>query len=104
MNIFDTKDQFFGFLKKAREEKKNGADAIGLFGSRSRGDHISGKSDVDMMVVKNVSNWGEYTLHDENNIQVVRAPNEVEGNHPNDEALRHMKKETRWVWKRKIDN
>ncbi|NCN03721.1 MAG: nucleotidyltransferase domain-containing protein [Candidatus Pacebacteria bacterium] len=101
MSIFDNESQFYNFLRKARLEKKDGADAVGLFGSRSRGDHVPGKSDIDIMVEKKVSKWGEYTMHDKDNIHVVRAPNNIDGNHPNDHALRRMREQTRWVWRRK---
>ena len=101
MAIFDSEAQFFGFLKKARTEKLGGAEAVGLFGSRARGDHTPEKSDVDMMVEKKVSQWGEYVPHDENNIQVVRAPDEITGNDPNSEALKNMRGETRWIWREK---
>ncbi|PIY80795.1 MAG: hypothetical protein COY80_01065 [Candidatus Pacebacteria bacterium CG_4_10_14_0_8_um_filter_42_14] len=100
---FDNKEQWLGFLKTARNERDNGADGVGLFGSRSRGDHKPGESDVDVFVEKNVHQMGEYTGHDGQNIQVVRAPGKITDESANGKALQAMKDETRWVWRRKIE-
>ena len=102
MPIFDSISQLFAFLGVVREEKKKGAEAVGVFGSRRRGDHKIGKSDVDVMVTQEgVSNYGEYEFGGEEGINVVRTPPVVEGEKPNDVELRKMREETRWVWSRK---
>lgn len=101
--IFDSTKQFFAFLHKAREEQREEAEAVGIFGSRTKGDHRPDESDVDMMVIKKgVSEYGEYDFGNEEKINIVRIPPEIKGDSSNSQALKNMQNTTRFVWKKII--
>lgn len=94
---FDNGKHFLDFLHVLRQEKKEGAVRVGIFGSRKSGTHTPGVSDTDVLVVKKgVPNVGEYKPY-RGDINVVRVPPRVTGESKNAKFLRDQKKKTRWL-------
>lgn len=99
--VFGSIGQFLEVLRAARQARREGAQSVGLFGSRRRGDYKKEDADADVMVVREgASNLGHYDFK-ENDVHVVTTPPTIEGDSANSQALRKMREETRWLWKKK---
>lgn len=94
-NIFESKEQFFATLKILREERKKGAERVGIFGSRKRGDHKP-TSDVDI-----ISEFEDSTLLGLK--QVHRGDIHLISTQTanNDSGANLIRNTTRWLWKKK---
>lgn len=94
--IFDSEEQFFEVVDVVRSERKRGGK-VGIFGSRSRGNHVIGVSDVDIIVEKEgVNPLGEYDFGNVQRVNVVRVSPDVDGDDKNSQVLLNIKRSARW--------
>jgi predicted nucleotidyltransferase len=112
--FFESESQLIDFAKQAIEERRHGAKAIGLFGSRARGTQRN-HSDMDMLVLNDkfplqLPTWTEANNHPSPNIRMVgdihilKIPKEIFKNKSdsrlNHVALNSIKRDVIWIWKK----
>jgi len=101
--FFDDQSHFKEVLNVAKQAKKDGAVAVGLFGSRLRGTQRIGESDTDLLILKeNVVPVGEYHWSGrDKRIQIVTIPPNLLPTNQNSRFLLARQKEARWIWKKR---
>jgi predicted nucleotidyltransferase len=93
-NTFENEGQLFKTLSVLREQKKNGATRLGIFGSRARGDQKSG-SDIDVFAEFNDQPILGLEQEYFGDVNLVSSSSDNQGN-----GVDLIRRSARWLWKR----
>lgn len=94
-NTFENKEQFFATLNTVRKDRKQGADRVGIFGSRKGGNHKP-TSDVDIISeIKDPTLLGlKQNRYGDIHLISIQPSN-------NSSGANLIRNTTRWLWRRR---